>query len=53
MKMVDITEKEFKDLSEFIRSNYGINLKAEKKSMVIGRLHNILAQKNYKSFSDY
>ncbi len=51
--MIDITEKEFIKLAEFIKSNYGINLKEEKKSLVIGRLHNVLMQKDFKSFSDY
>ncbi|HYE83499.1 MAG TPA: protein-glutamate O-methyltransferase CheR [Clostridia bacterium] len=51
--MVSITEKEFKQFAEFIKSSYGINLKEEKKSLVIGRLHNVLAQQDFKSFSDY
>ena len=51
--MVSITEKEFKQLAEFIKSSYGINLKEEKKSLVIGRLHNVLMQQDFKSFSDY
>lgn len=51
--MIDITEKEFLKLAEFIKSNYGINLKEEKKSLVIGRLHNVLMQKDFQSFSDY
>jgi chemotaxis protein methyltransferase CheR len=51
--MVTITEKEFWKLSEFIKSNYGINLKEEKKSLVMGRLYNVLIQRNCKNFSDY
>lgn len=51
--MVTITEKEFRKLSEFIKSNYGIHLKEEKKSLVMGRLYNVLMQKKCKSFSEY
>jgi chemotaxis protein methyltransferase CheR len=51
--MLTITEKEYKKLTEYIKSNYGINLKEEKKSLVIGRLHNVLLQNNIKSFSEY
>jgi chemotaxis protein methyltransferase CheR len=51
--MINITEKEFAQLTGFIKSNYGIHLKDEKKSLVIGRLNNVLIQKNFKCFSDY
>lgn len=51
--MISITEKEFTGLAEFIKINYGINLKEEKKSLIIGRLHNVLLENNFKSFSDY
>lgn len=51
--MINITEKEFVRLAEFIKVNYGINLKEEKKSLVIGRLNNVLMQKNFSSFSEY
>ncbi len=48
-----LTETEFKKLAGYIRENYGISLKEEKLSMVTGRLHHILAQKNLGSFSEY
>ena len=48
-----ITDKEFELLSKFIKFNYGINLKEEKKSLVMGRLQTVLYQKNMKSFSEY
>ncbi|AGF59231.1 MULTISPECIES: CheR family methyltransferase [Clostridium] len=51
--MVTITEKEFKQLAKYIKDNYGINLKEEKKMLVIGRLHNVLAENNFESFSEY
>ncbi|MHB8064855.1 MAG: CheR family methyltransferase, partial [Ruminiclostridium sp.] len=51
--MISITEKEFRQLAEYIKEHYGINLKAEKQALVTGRLNNILVQKNIKSFSEY
>ena len=51
--MITITEKEFAKLSKYIKDNYGINLKDEKKMLVIGRLHNVLAELNFDNFSQY
>lgn len=51
--MIAITEKEFLNLADYIRVHYGINLKEEKMTLVTGRLHNVLQQKNFTSFSDY
>lgn len=48
-----ITEKEFKEFAEYIRSHYGINLKMEKLALVEGRLNHVLASKNFKSLSEY
>ena len=48
-----ISDKEFDKLSKYIKSNYGINLKEEKKALLIGRLRNVLMQKNFKNFSEY
>ncbi|WP_367575491.1 CheR family methyltransferase [Lacrimispora amygdalina] len=51
--MVTITDKEFNQLSEYIKSNYGIFLKKEKKTLVLGRLHTVLDNKQFNNFSDY
>ena len=51
--MVNITNKEFNKLSAYIKSNYGINLKDEKRTLVTGRLHNVLLQNNFDNFTDY
>jgi chemotaxis protein methyltransferase CheR len=51
--MLNITEKEFKRLSEYIKSYYGINLKQEKKTLVMGRLQNVLLQGKFNNFSSY
>jgi chemotaxis protein methyltransferase CheR len=51
--MITITDKEFVQLSQFIHKNYGIHLKEEKKALVMGRLHNVLQQEGFNSFTDY
>lgn len=51
--MVTITEKEFRQLSEYIKCNYGIHLRGEKQALVIGRLHNLLQKMGFTSFSQY
>lgn len=51
--MVKITEKEFSQLAGYIKKHYGINLKEEKKMMVMGRLHNVLVEHGFEDFSQY
>jgi chemotaxis protein methyltransferase CheR len=51
--MQKISEKEFKQLSEYIKANYGIYLKAEKQTLLTGRLSNVLAERNFASFAEY
>ncbi|HHZ17556.1 MAG TPA: protein-glutamate O-methyltransferase CheR [Peptococcaceae bacterium] len=51
--MIRIKEKEFNELSEYIHRNLGIKLGKEKKTLLIGRLQNVLLQKNLRSFSEY
>jgi chemotaxis protein methyltransferase CheR len=51
--LITITPKEFKELTAFIKANYGIYLKQEKEALVIGRLQNVLVQNGFKSFSEY
>ncbi|WP_371372578.1 protein-glutamate O-methyltransferase CheR [Sporomusa aerivorans] len=51
--MLGIDEAEFRQLAEFIHSNYGIKLGKEKKQLVLGRLHGVLMQKNIGSFAEY
>lgn len=48
-----INNKEFNQLTEYIKTNYGINLKEEKRAMVTGRLRNVLLQNNFRNFSEY
>jgi chemotaxis protein methyltransferase CheR len=51
--MLTITEKEFRQLADYIEANYGIRLKDEKKTLLTGRLYNVLIDNNFNSFSDY
>jgi len=51
--MITITEKEFKLLAEYIQVNYGIQLKSEKQALLIGRLHNVLIEMGFSSFTQY
>jgi len=51
--MIQITEKEFKLLSEYIKSNYGIYLKEHKKTLIMGRLSGVLEEMGFTSFMDY
>jgi len=51
--MVTITKKEFRQLADYIKANYGIHLKEEKQALVIGRLHNVLIENNFNNFSEY
>lgn len=51
--MVEITDKEFGQLSDYIKTNYGIQLKKEKMALVTGRLHGVLQQAGFDNFTDY
>ena len=51
--MITITNQEFKQIAEFIKSNYGIHLKEEKRALVMGRLHQVLMQRSMNSFTEY
>ncbi|KJS20589.1 MAG: chemotaxis protein CheR [Clostridiaceae bacterium BRH_c20a] len=40
-------------MAAYIKANYGIHLKDEKRTLVTGRLHNVLIQNNFSNFSEY
>jgi len=48
-----ITDREFYQLATYIKSKYGINLKSEKKTLVISRLYNVLLEHGFRNFSEY
>lgn len=51
--MINITEKEFSQLADYIKKHYGIYLKKEKMALVTGRLQNVLIEKGFQNFTDY
>jgi chemotaxis protein methyltransferase CheR len=52
-EMVTISDEEYRILTDYIYKNYGIKLGYPKKSLVVGRLQNVLLQNNFNSFSEY
>jgi len=50
--MITITDSEFKQLTEYIQGNYGINL-TKKRNLIEGRLSNLIVEKGFDGFSDY
>ncbi len=53
LSMVTITPSEFRQLAEFIKTNFGVNLKEEKQLLISGRLQEILSKNGFSSFSEY
>lgn len=51
--MVTMTTKEFIQFADYIKANYGIHLRQEKMTLLIGRLHNVLQQAGFDNFTDY
>ncbi len=51
--MIKITDKEFKQIADYVKANYGIQLKEEKMALVTGRLHGLLTQHDFQSFAEY
>lgn len=50
--IITIKDKEFKELIEFIKQNYGIDL-SKKKSLIEARLNSILVEKGFNNFREY
>lgn len=50
--MIEITEHDFRQLSSYVKNNYGINL-SQKKNLIEGRLSNLLLDKGFTNFSEY
>lgn len=51
--MINITQKEFALFAVYIGTHYGIHLKDEKRTLLEGRLQNVLTQLGMKTFSEY
>ena len=50
--MIEIKDSEFRELTSYIKSNYGINL-AQKRNLIEGRLSNMLIEKGFANFQEY
>lgn len=50
--MLEIKDAEFRTLTRYIQQNYGINL-TRKRTLIEGRLSNIILEKGYHSFGEY
>lgn len=48
-----MTDEEFKLLSRYIKEHSGINLQAQKKTLLVGRLNNLMVDLEMDSFMDY
>jgi len=52
-KMIKISDDEFRLLAEYIKEHSGIHLKDEKKTLLVGRLSNMLTELGIDSFMSY
>lgn len=50
--MINLKDSEFRELTEYMKANYGINLK-EKRLLIEGRLSNMVMERGFKDFSHY
>ena len=50
--MINLKDSEFRELTGYMKANYGINL-TEKKLLIEGRLSNMVTDKGFSNFSDY
>jgi chemotaxis protein methyltransferase CheR len=50
--MLNLKDSEFREFTEYMKVNFGINL-AEKKLLIEGRLSNMIIKKGFNNFSDY
>jgi chemotaxis protein methyltransferase CheR len=51
--MMNMTDREFRQLRELVYERLGINLTEKKRSMLIGRLQKLLRTSGFKNFQDY
>ncbi len=51
--LIDITDDEFKHISQLVYEKFGIHLTEKKRVLVRGRLNKLLRQMGYKNFEEY
>ncbi len=52
-KTINISDSEFKEISDIVYNKYGIHLTEKKRSLVTGRLQQVLKKNNFSSFDEY
>lgn len=52
-RLLQITDREFSQLTAYIKMKFGVKLGQEKRALLLGRLHNTLQQRGFRNFSDY
>lgn len=52
MIILDITQREFQEIVNYVKSNYGINLQ-QKKGLIVGRLENYLIKNGFNNYDEY
>lgn len=50
--MIELTDKEFIQISDYIKSNFGVNLE-KKRALIEGRLGFYVSNKGFKNYSEY
>lgn len=53
MSTLDLTDQEFELLATYIKSKFGISLKHEKKTLVLGRLQRVVMELGFNTFTEY
>ncbi|MDR1913568.1 MAG: protein-glutamate O-methyltransferase CheR [Clostridiales bacterium] len=51
--MKNITDSEFERIRVYVKENFGISLSSEKKSLIYSRLHNVIRERDFESFTEY
>lgn len=52
-ELINLSEKEYKAISELVYNRFGINLTEQKKTLVVGRLQKVLRELELTSFTEY
>jgi chemotaxis protein methyltransferase CheR len=52
MGTIKLTDQEFKRITDYVHSNYGINL-SQKRVLIEGRLSNLITEEGFSNFTDY
>ena len=49
---IQLSDQEFQQIVTFVKKHYGVNLE-QKRTLIVGRMTNLLAKQGYKSYSEY